>query len=973
MTILKEYITGSIKDIMADMDLYKNDPTALARVYLTHVEQLTLGAAGIVDPTNPVTMVLEQAATGDALAINESVYHLRKTYSELATSFDDLYLHMSDKDKADLFSLPAVTDIKFMVLMSSLNNSWVEDTVDGCLRVDIARNFKVLVSGYIFTSEYPISIKKYPNGDVQISYLVDKLSPLQNVTDVVIKSTKLLDMEQQEWIMFEVEMQQKDVDTGYHTFHSSEFFKVSIPYQDKYYHARVHYLYGDKWYELKTSYTDYIYDPDVPTAVLKVTPTDLTVVIPSIYSEKGLVNGQVRVDLYTTKGLVNVDLNAYLVDEFSFINHAIDEAADVSAYTNAFNQVSFKVLSNKRLQGGRDPLSYSQLKSRLQNNSLGDLHIPISDAQLNSAALNSGFDISIDTDVITNRVYLASRRLPQPSYPELITPASYSMQTLSVTLDSLLATEVVYSNGNRVTIPGKHLFRTINGILSPLTKDEIENVFVPENPDFVETVNTDNLYYNPYYYVIDTSGEEVRSRAYELDNPAILAKSFKYQRANESIKVSAGIYAIETTKTSYRLVIKTLSTDTYKEVDDANKSVVLLFVSGKDKVRHQLQGTNIGKDTDGEDLFEFRINTKFDIGSNDRLRLNMFNFEGMLTDIDVGLTDEFSIAYLVTNGVPTYDYYDSIVSKDYLPSNSYVVSEESMTVKFGVAMSNLWSRARTVVDYSSYQTYDTDELAIYTEDKYELDPCTGSFFRFTEEGGIEKTSLLQAAGSPVLDEDGQQVYLHRAGDVKTDVNDKPLLKPDGGLTRELDLLLIDGMYSLASDIIHSSYRKEVREIINNWILKDLAALQKDALEQTNIFFYPKKQAGYVKAKLDDDTEVFVFAEQSFIVNLFVSKEVIESQSTRDKIEIGVVKALNVALRERRVVLNDLINLVRDSTAGIASFVTISGLGGSANYPALTMLDNLTQLSLGKRLFLQPDGTTIVKEKIFINFVKYTQV
>jgi hypothetical protein len=50
--------------------------------------------------------------------------------------------------------------------------------------------------------------------------------------------------------------------------------------------------------------------------------------------------------------------------------------------------------------------------------------------------------------------------------------------------------------------------------------------------------------------------------------------------------------------------------------------------------------------------------------------------------------------------------------------------------------------------------------------------------------------------------------------------------------------------------------------------------------------------------------------------------------------------------------------------------SISGLGGSANYPTVTLINGQEQLTLLKRLVPQDDDTLIVQEAVNIDFVNY---
>ena len=52
-------------------------------------------------------------------------------------------------------------------------------------------------------------------------------------------------------------------------------------------------------------------------------------------------------------------------------------------------------------------------------------------------------------------------------------------------------------------------------------------------------------------------------------------------------------------------------------------------------------------------------------------------------------------------------------------------------------------------------------------------------------------------------------------------------------------------------------------------------------------------------------------------------------------------------------------------------VSVKGLGGSANYDTVTLVNKNESLSLNKFLVAQDDGTLIVVEDVSIQFIEYT--
>jgi hypothetical protein len=274
-----------------------------------------------------------------------------------------------------------------------------------------------------------------------------------------------------------------------------------------------------------------------------------------------------------------------------------------------------------------------------------------------------------------------------------------------------------------------------------------------------------------------------------------------------------------------------------------------------------------------------------------------------------------------------------------------------------------------VAESGRFDTWDLDVLQTYQEDVYERG-ANGEKIQIID--GKVVIKKLHAKGDVVLDGEGKQVYKHRKGDIVLDEFHNPVLVSQATLSRQMDLLLIEGAYWFATDAVAASYRTELTDTIVSWLTNDLAQISKKLIEQSRIYFYPKISTGYIEVMLSDGTVTSIHAGQSLRIDLVVSKDVNSNDALKARISRSTIALINDAMRSKTVSISEIESALRDLYAGDVIDVSISGLGGASNYPMLTVVDDANRCSLSKRVVAQTDGTLMVEENATINYIVHTR-
>lgn len=967
---LENFVATPLSVLRERYDQARFDSGYLIKASIETIEAVTEGKAALLDATNPAVMLLEMSSVQAATCVTESVGLLQRLYPALAKTESDLYHHMSDEDYLNRFAQPTEAKFTFAIQLQDILREAVLDSATGSSYLTLPRDTTIVVDGVSFMTLYPITITRFANGAIQISYEPDIASSLMRLDSTIIDYGVRKGTEQESWIFFQVRAKQLSLNTTYATLDKTYSFHKEIQLQDHYHHAEVYFrnsATSNQWARMKTTHTDQVFDIETPTAVLQVKSNSLMVSVPVIYTSNELVKGEIRIDVYSTKGIISMNLNDYRNDNFKVTLKAVDEVRDLSSATRAMSEVSYYVYSQDLVEGGQDPIDFETLRERVITNTVGSQVIPITPTQLKAEMASEGFDIVKIVDVVTNRIFLATRMLPTPTNERLVTAANIGIMTYTGSLGNLSNHYNVLDNGSRLTVRSNTVFLSDNGQLSLVDQNDLDVLRSLTQTAMVAQINNRQYVYTPFYYVLDSARKEFSLRAYALDQPE--AKNLNFVRQNQTLQlfVNTAAYQLEKVNAGYVLRIQTRSGEFYRSVADSEVGVQLAFQPNGESTFVYIQGSLERKLENGERIFRFDILTNHDIDEDDQLCITNSRAPGVDSyQAWISLETTFHLLHhtssLATGFLP--DLTDQLIGKFLAPTGSVGNSHEQLTVVLGKALPNLWTRARSYKLDTVYKRHVVDVPLRYESTVYEADE-NGAIFD-VENGEIQYRILHQKGD--IVENQGEVIYKYRAGDVIYDENGQPVIEETLSLGRELDLLMVDGRYYFASDTATIQYRVEIHEVLKKWIVDEVQVFQDRLLEKTKIFFYPKTTLGLVRVNTENGGEDYIPAEQNFRVSLYVPQDVYRDPEIRASLTAATVKTLDEYVSMTAVNLNDIADRLKVVYGRSVRAFNVTGLGGDKNYQILQVASERNKLSLKKELIIQPDKTTIVQDAVNVEFL-----
>lgn len=961
---------ASAEEMKTLIERVRYNPNAIQRVVL---DQLKNGI-NVVDPSNPFVFLLEAGVVTSAAALAQAEALTRKQYLSMAVTEEDLYLHMSTEDYSGRFATPARTSFTLLLGKDELYQRAVKTPLGNIRKLVIPRHSEYAIAGYKFTMQYPIELRIMPHGGLQVVYDVQEPSPLQPLESNVVPWT-IVEYDRVPYVRLDVLVQQFEIIPYYSQLLTSGGFTRRYAFTDQYYYCRVYHSSTDgRWQELYTTHTDQVYDPLKPTAVLTVFEGELQVMLPQVYFSTGQLGRELRVDIYTTRGVTDLLLSNYNVENFTarWVDLNGDDDGRYSAPLGVFSSMS--VFSDQAVAGGSDPLTFDALRDRVINNALGAVKQPITNVQLTNVLQDRGYRLVKNIDHITNRKFLAVRGLPDPTEGRATTPAGCLIKTTSLSYSQLERLSTVRVHTDRLTILPDTLYELVDGTVRVVGPERLPSLEEGRLDLRVNVINGERLLYSPYHYVLDSTFSTFACRPYDFNRPEVVGKHFLQENETAQLEVTTASYQWLRTEAGWRLLVQTRSGANFQALPDDQVVVRLTYRPPYEPEHAYLDGVLVGKE-DGERIYQFDVTTQYDVSEQDQLYLTSFRvYDNPPQRLPVSLTQSFNLIYAVTDytldGLQTTSI--DLAMGNWRPQlvDGVGVVQERFDLRFGHSLKGLWASARSVVGSQGYELHEEDVLAFHTQRVYKTNPVSGTIDIVTNPDGTLSYVVLHEVGDPVIDPDTgkQRVKYPKGSVVYSEETGEPVLKSEREMERQLDLFFIDGLYQFATDPTTLRYREQLVSTVTGWIIGDMKELGRGLLEQSELFLYPQQTYGDLVVVVDEGKEVSISSEQTFVVDLYVQREVYLNEPLRQTLRQTAIDTLENGLKKRTVSMTEISATLASRVGEDVLSVEIRGLGGVRDYRTLTVKDEAARCTVRKRLVVLSNDTLAVEDAVDVNFL-----
>lgn len=532
---------------MTSLALY-SDPVSIQQRQIKRIESDLLNPdEAIVDTNNTLVYLLDLFAVNTGDIVRSILNQLEGLHESRAQTAEDLIKFLSDNDFNSLNATPSMTYLNWFLDSEYLRQTAV-DVNDNYSKVVIPRNTVFNVGAYTFGIYYPVELKiNKHTGTFLASFDANTSNPLHLLSQNTLDH-QLINTAEGERVVVKLPIHQFTRTSEVSDIVSDSGFYQQYVYTDKFYAVQVFYqevdadgnFIEDSWIAMHLTQNEKFIDPQSPTAKFRFDPSllRLEVEIPQVYFTTNQVSNRIKVDYYTTKGELDIDISNYDAGSLSF--SLVTETEEEATYSNILQHITTEQLAptTERISGGSNGYTLDQIRELILNNSVyGSL--PIDPLELSQYFKKQGFQVVYRyLDGVTNRIYYVMK--PITSGSNLL--ASGNLNT--VLTETNLVTRTIRSLGDgsyMITPLTLFKYQNDNEGCVPLSNSELDllDSYSANKAKLIEVYNNNTYTVSPFTVRVDTRDQASTATSYNLLTPSI--SKMEFEEANASISTQASV------------------------------------------------------------------------------------------------------------------------------------------------------------------------------------------------------------------------------------------------------------------------------------------------------------------------------------------------------------------------------------------------------------------------------------------------
>lgn len=947
-------------DVTDYTDEFLSDPTAIQAKILREYEGRLDGQGMVVDGNNTFMFVLEAFSQLSSSMVNKVDEKLRQVYSRRALSTKDLYNHISDFDYVGFYSTPATLPMRMMLHKDYVLENAIPVPGTNYNKIVIPKETTFELGNYTFGLHYPIEIRVNPIvQSISAVYDTSESNPLNSLNNNTIGMEEVI-TSGITLISFEFPTYQFNNEVFVEAVNPNMGFNKTYKFDDRFYAMRVwDDISGE---ELAITMSDEVYDPLLPTVVMRIYPEDnaVSISIPQIYFNNGMVGSRLKVAMLSTLGEVDINFSTLKLEDIK-ANFSLDTLSDTS-YTSVLRNIPTIIIAPtiQRVQGGSNGFTFQEIKDRVVYRR-GSSTAPITNLDLDNYFTENGFRAYKKVDNLTDRRYYAFKALG-------LDDIAVANGTLTLRPDDLSQSSSVTqpTTERLVVLPGMvYKFHQVGNRFIPLSDNEIDNFSILGKQELANELNTNQYLVNPYHIVLNMKNRYPNVSLYDLLDISTDNIGFIQENVNLSAQlnvVSAQISHEANGSGSYRLRLGIAKT---KEFDDIPTSDVGIYMSFE-----TVTGSKVGvagtyvSEYETLSVYDFILQTDYNlVGDTIEVQNLVNNGGGTLSNI-LPLASKFFITTMVKKShflnVPqAMQILPYFVESD---GTWLMVSLQSIDYKLGVSLDDVLD-VNLLVNWQPerFATYDMEELTYYEHDVYETD-ANGNIVYTIDVNGAVITNKLHDIGDPVLDASGNPIVKHYIGDTVLDASGNPIVEAARVTEYTIDL----SGYDYRNVVVNSDFYNQLStDLKSNYPV--IREMDENILENTRVYFKPITSMGSALYKLNNSAVMQDTLGLSIAFKVFVTQATFEDSTLINNIATKIEQLVKKGISDKLISLTNITTEILDELSDYLHSLDIISINDNTEVQTLVNVDIDKVPRLARRLVLDDAGDLIFESAIDIDY------
>lgn len=962
-----------------DIERLGNNPIRGANLIVNGVEQNWFnGSVKLNSKSHPIVLAIDLILGTSHGFLNRLADANSRKFAKHARNISELSRNMADEERIGLFAYPsssvaqlAMSVDMFMdlsvVRTETLGNNSV--TYNELL---VPKDTVLPISGYEFSILNGIRIQYNERSGWRVIFDGNTNNPLAPI------STNLLNIDFKQvdnirYIMVNIPVLQLAF-SGKENISSNEASgcRGAYTYTDYLYGVRAFLVNDSGVNEIGVTFDQDVFDPLKVTLTLDIDTVNKRIAyeIPDVYIANGLGRGVINIYTYTTKGVLEKDLTSTvptsITPNYQDLRYGMGNLNEYSAPLKSASGVAWRMV--EPVTGGTDPVPFAVMKERVINGRQKRT-LPITENNLTGVVESAGYSSVKVIDVVTGRKYALTRELPMQKNKNFYAPMSCYVGSHLCSVNDLVNSGVVYDNGKRVTIPHNVLFDISNPtslLINSITRAQYDRM-TPEQ--IVDLARRITLVYTPFYYVIDTTDKQAVMRTYHLDSPSISHQTFSESNPVLGLGVDVGEMQIIQNDAGYVITMITKSDNAYKELSNDVVGVQFSISPEDTNSLASIAGKLIGVTDTKERVWQFTLNTRFDIDINDVMYFTNFNQFGrpqISTGSHLTIDGTFIFTTKGDRELTNTDM-DKKIDDSIFPIPMVGIVETAYRITYGKQLENMYSRIRPLIGEAQYQYYDADVPATYDKtewlrnDQKEMvfDPVTGD------------PIAVHRVGEIIYEEDGRPRLKYRKGIDVVTKDGVPVQLAPRFLKYHWDFIAFDGNYVFSKDDYDKQFAQDTKNFFIDIVDKQMVRLSSETLDITSLLFQPRSKLGYQKVVVNSNYDTTLRQDLSFAITYYLTESGMRNRPLQDSLRASTPLTLNKQLFGKDTVsVADMVTSLRKDAPAEMVTAKMSAFSGDSTVDVISNIDSLTGFSIRKKLELTSSGLLSIQEDIDVVFLPH---
>ena len=870
---------------------------------------------------------------------------IRKKFPILANNMEDLFYSIHDEVKDNLFAIGGTVPIAFYINILDLKQYGIRE--DGGYITNIPAGSTVTALATTFTLLNDITITLKDNNIVTVEQKESEL-------DIAVNDIRLLssvittDDAGIEWILFETKVRNivENIKIEPITHTNTLVSELALTY--KFSTIEVGYEYNNVYTKLKISYSDEYLDETTATALVVIKDKSVVVTIPKIYLATNMVKGKIIITVYETEGDKTLDLSRLTVEDFTL--NIENEGKD--QYSATSKNIIISNASRGTLNNGIDSMTFEELKHAIINSTLGDIDLPITSNQLKRKAKMYGHDLRVTTDTLLKREFIASKPLPNAEskliqcFPDIFfNKAGIILSDEEESRFVSKYTDLFIIHENAVYVVDK------DGLIKLITDSEISYFENLSKSNKAKYLKDNKLFFSPLTYVVKYGSDTISSEVYYL-KPKINNIRIMSTNPNVGEKVNTSKYDITKTSNGYLLRILPV-------LNEELKSTALRKLKARLHLPIRNSNSTVYFDSEYDintGIFNFYINT----GELSKGVFDITNGVSILKDLKVGLENN-AMLYIYSTDENILDNSNFLLNEfGKIETKTIILTKELLNISLGIKLDYVYNNVLTIFTSKKYVRHTTTKYATYSEDIYR--PYNNGLVIapvLLNSGKVDlRMELLHEKGSPILDENGEQIVLYKANDLVLDDNGKPILDKVSGIKRVLDIMMLEYEFMVADSEPYQSYLEIAMNNILAMIDTDMNELNDITMDVTKIKYKTFRNIKDVPIIVNNIIYPVPYRIKPKVVLVLDKNNVISNGELIDEIKSICGKIITKYLNFEKITLEEIRAEIKKSLTIAVIGIKIIGIDPKDSEVVITSNDN--RFTIDKVLALTETNNTIVK-------------